>query len=140
MNLTSLKIFFFRNDIKIVIICTVTGGILQVLAKQYLKNHPEFLKDAPVTKKKYKQPRFLYPRGGAAIEISVISIKVVANVVLNFLVQKGLMAGIVASGGGIVISKIPATAISTYLRDSFPQNLPHLEKKNLSWLMGKKYI
>jgi hypothetical protein len=70
MNLTSLKIFFCRNDVKIFIICTVTGGILQVIAKQYLKSHPEFLKDAPVTEKKYRQPRSLSPRGGAIIEIS----------------------------------------------------------------------
>jgi len=137
MNLTSLKIFFCRNDVKIVIICTVTGGILQVLAKQYLKSHPEFLKDEPVTKKKYRQPRFLSPRGGAIIEISGISIKVVAKVVLNFLAKKGLLAGIV-TGGGVVISKIPATAISTYLRDSFPQNLPHLEKKKFILVGGEK--
>lgn len=137
MNLTSLKFFFCRNDVKLVIICTITGGILQVLAKQYLNSHPEFLKDAPVTKKKYRQPRFLSPRGGAIIEISGISIKVVAKVVLNFLAKKGLLAGLV-SGGGIVISKIPATAISTYLRDSFPQNLPDLEKKKFLLVGGEK--
>ena len=51
MNLTSLKLVFYRNDVRILIICTVTGGILQVLSKQYLKSHPEFLKDAPVTEK-----------------------------------------------------------------------------------------
>lgn len=137
MNLTSLKFFFCRNDVKLVIICTITGGILQVLAKQYLNSHPEFLKDAPVTKKKYRQPRFLSPRGGAIIEISGISIKVVAKVVLNFLAKKGLLAGLV-SGGGIVMSKIPATAISTYLRDSFPQNLPDLEKKKFLLVGGEK--
>ena len=95
------------------------------------------MKDEPVTKKKYRQPRFLSPRGGAIIEISGISIKVVAKVVLNFLAKKGLLAGIV-TGGGVVISKIPATAISTYLRDSFPQNLPHLEKKKFILVGGEK--
>jgi hypothetical protein len=137
MNLTSLKIFLCRNDVKIVIICTVTGGILQVLSKQYLKSYPEFSKDAPVTKKKYRQPRFLSPRGGALIEISGISIKVVAKVVLNFLAKKGLLAGI-GTGAGVVISKIPSTAISTYLRDSFAQNLPHLEKKKFILVGGEK--
>jgi len=137
MNLTSLKIFFCRNDVKIFIICTVTGGILQVLSKQYLKSHPEFLKDAPVTKKKYKQPRSLSPRGGAIIEVSGISIKVVGKVVINFLAKKGLLAGIL-TGGGVIISKIPATAISTYLRDSFPQNLSHLEKKKFILVGGEK--
>ena len=28
MNLTSLNFFFYRNDVKIIIIFTVTGGIL----------------------------------------------------------------------------------------------------------------
>ena len=133
MNLTSLKIFFCRNDVKIFIICTVTGGILQVLSKQYLKSHPEFLKDGPVTKKKYKHS----PRGGAIIEVSGIRIKIVGKVIINFLAKKGLLAGIL-TGGGVVISKIPATAISTYLRDSFPQNLPHLEKKKFILVGGEK--
>jgi hypothetical protein len=129
MNLTYLKNFLSRNDVKIFLICTVSGGILQVLAQEYLKSNPKFLKDAPVTKnkKKYKQPRFLAPRGGAVIEVSAISIKVVAKVILNVLAKKGLLAGIV-TGTGVVISQIPASAISTYLRDAFPQNLPDLEK------------
>jgi len=137
MNLTSLKIFLCRNDVKIVIICTVTGGILQVISKQYLKSHPEFLKDAPVTKKIYRRPRFLSPRGGALIEISAISIKVVAKVVLNFLAKKGLLAGL-ATSGAVVISKIPATAVSLYLRDAFPQNLLDLEKKKFILVGGDK--
>ena len=101
--------------------------------KQYLKSHPEFLKDGPVTKKKYKHS----PRGGAIIEVSGISIKIVGKVIINFLAKKGLLAGIL-TGGGVVISKIPATAISTYLRDSFPQNLPHLEKKKFILVGGEK--
>ena len=132
--MNSLKVFFCRNDVKIVIFCTVTGAILQVISKRYLKSHPEFLEDAPATN---RRPRFISPRGGAFIEISEISIKVVAKIVLNFLAKKGLLTGMVA-GGGIVISKIPATAISTYLRDSFPQNLPHLEKKKFILVGGEK--
>jgi hypothetical protein len=137
MNLISLKVFLCRTDVKIVVICTLTGGILQVLSNQYLKSYPEFSKDAPVTKKKYRQPRFLSPRGGALIEISGISIKIVAKVVLNFLAKKGLLAGMMIGVGG-VISKIPSTAISAYLRDSFPQNLPHLEKKKFILVGGEK--
>ena len=56
MGLTSLKIFLCRNDIKIVIICTITGGLLQVLAKKYLKSHPEFLERE--TKKNIDNPDF----------------------------------------------------------------------------------
>ena len=135
MGLTSLKIFLFRNDVKIVIICTVTGGILQVLAKKYLKSHPEFLE--PVTKKKYRQPGFLSPRGGAIIEISGISIKIVAQATLSFIAKKGLLAGL-GSGGVMVLSKIPVTAISTYLRDAFPQNLPNLEKNKFILVGGER--
>ena len=138
MNLTSLKIFLYRNEVKIFIFYTLTGAMLQILAKKYLKNHPEFLEDAPVTKKKYKKPRFLSPRGGAVIDISVISLKVVAKVVINFLAEKGVMAGLV-TGGCIGISKIPVTEISTYLRDAFPQNLPDLEKKKYI-LVGEEKI
>ena len=65
MTLTSLKFFLCRNDVKTIITCTVAGGILQVLSKQYLKSHPEFLDDSPVIKKKYRLPRFLSSRGGA---------------------------------------------------------------------------
>ena len=138
MNLTSLKIFLCRNDVKIVIICTVTGGILQVLSKQYLKSHPEFLKDAPVTKEKSRPLRFLFPRGGALIEISGISIKIVAQVMLDFLAKKGLLTGLAAGGGAAAISKIPAAAVSTYLRDAFPQNLPDLEKNKFILVGGEK--
>ena len=135
MSLTSLKIFLCRNDVRIVLICTVTGGILQVLSKQYLKSHPEFLKDAPVTKEKYRPLRFLSPRGGVLIEISGISIKIVTQVMLNFLAKKGLLAGL-ATGGAVVISKIPATAVSAYLYDAFPQNL--LDKKKFILVGGEK--
>jgi hypothetical protein len=137
MYLTYLKIFLCRTDVKIVLVCRVSGGILQVVSQKYIKSHPEFLKDAPVTKKKYRRPRFLSPRGGAFIEISAMSIKVVTQVGVNFLAKKGLLAGL-ATGVSVVISKIPATAVSTYLRDSFPQNLPDLEKKKFLLIGGEK--
>ena len=136
MNLTTLKIFLGRNDVKIIIISTVTGGILQIISKRYLKNHPEFFKDAPVTKEKKNTP-LLAPRGGALVEISGISIKIVAQVMVNFLAKRGLLAGL-GTGAALVARKIPATAISTYLRDAFPQNLPHLEKKKFILVDGEK--
>ena len=136
MSLTSLKIFLCRNDVKIIIICTVSGGILQVISNQYLKNHPE-LRDVPVTEKKYTPSRFSFPPGGAVIEISGISIKIMVKIALNFLAKKGLLAGL-TTGGVVLISKIPASAVSTYLRDAFPQNLPDLEKKKFILVGGEK--
>jgi hypothetical protein len=97
------------------------------------------LKDAPETKKKYRRPRFLYPRGGTLIEISGVrfSIKVIGHIVINFLARKGLLAGI-ATGAVVVVSKIPTTAINAYLQDSFVQNLPHLEKRKFILIGGEK--
>lgn len=79
--------------------------------------------------------------GGAIIEISISAISVhVAKVVLNVLAKRGLLVGLATADGGVVINNISATAVSTYLCDSFQQNLPDVEKKNLSWLVEKKYI
>lgn len=141
MNLASLN----GADVKLIIGCTVTGGILQILSKQYLKSHPEFLKDAHLNKKKYRALRFLFLkthfRYEVLIEISRISIKIVAQVTLNFIANKGLLAGL-AAVGVVVISK---PAVSAYLRDAFPQNLPDLENRSilnfiLNFISGRAYF
>jgi len=137
MDLTYLRVFFCRNYVKIVILCTVTSGILQVISKRYLKSHPELLENAPVTKKKYKLPRFLNSRGGAFIEIMGSSISVEIQGILKFLTEHKLLRGTL-TGCDIVVSGINATAVSTYLRDAFSQNLPHLEKKKFILVDGKK--
>ena len=49
-----------------------------------------------------------------------------------------MLAGLTA-GGAVVISKIPATAVSTYLREAFPQNFPDLKKKKFI-LVGKEKV
>lgn len=87
---------------------------MQILSKRYIKNHPNFLNDS-------SEPKKISPRGGAAGEILVG--KTVAKAVLSFLAEHGLTAGLL-SGAGVNISKIPLTAISTYLREaSIQQNL-----------------
>jgi hypothetical protein len=129
MSLYALKIFLSRKDVKIFIFCIVTGGILQVVCKEYLKNHPELIEDAPVTN---SRPRFLSPRGGALIEASAISIKV-----MIFLANNGFITSVLV-GTGLFISQNHSTAVNTYLRDSFPQNLPHLEKKKFILVDGEK--
>jgi hypothetical protein len=135
--LTSIKFFFYRNDVRTFLFFTAAGGLLQFVSRQYLKRHPELLKDASVNKKSDRQPRPLSPRGGALIDISFTTIQIAAQAVLNFLAEQGLLAGVL-TGGAAVISKIPASAISNYLRDSFPQNLPHLEKKKFILVNGEK--
>ena len=128
MNLISVKLFFCRSDVRIIIFGTATGAILQILSKRYLKNHPEFLKDSPKSKG-------IPPRGGMTGEI--VAGKVIVQAILTFLAEHGLTAGLISSTG-VVISRIPLTAISTYLRDGFPQNLPHFEKKKFLLIDGEK--
>jgi len=136
MILTYIKIFLCRNDVKIILVSTVTDEIVQIISKKYLKNHPEFLEDGPMTKKKYRLSRVLSLRGGAFIEISGINFKFIEQVVINFLSKKGLIAGAL-TGASVIIRKILETAISTYLRDALLQNLP--DKKKFILLNGEKF-
>jgi hypothetical protein len=126
MNLINLRVFFCRSDVRIIIFGTVTGGVLQILSKRYLKNHPEFLKDSPESKE-------ILPRGGEILSGSAA----LTQVILSFLAEHGLTAGLLSSVG-VVISGIPITSISTCLRDSVPQNLSHLEKKIFILVEGRK--
>lgn len=139
MNLISIKYFFCRNDVKILIFCTATGALLQIVSKRYLESHPDFLKDAAVNKKEPKspRPRLFSPRGGAFIEITGISLSVLLKVGISFLAEKGLIAG-VATGSAIIISKLPASAVSAYLNGGMPQNLSHLEKQKFILVGGEK--
>jgi hypothetical protein len=107
--------------------------VLQIICRQYIKNNPEFL-EKKKDNLKDAEPRIENPRfpghGGAMVEFSGVSIKVIAQVVIKFLADNGLLAGLFTSTG-VVLSKIPTSAIEIYLRDSFAQNLPQLEKKSL---------
>ena len=147
MDLTFLRILLSRNEIKIIVITTVTGGVLQIICRRYIKNHPKLLeekngnlkKTEPGIKNKTRSPRLrdFFPRGGAIIEFSGITIKILAKVAINFLAENGFLAGLV-TGSGVALSKIPTSAISTYLRDAFPQNLPELERKKFILVDGEK--
>lgn len=118
MNLVNVKIFFCRSDVRIIIVGTVTGGVLQMLAKRYLKNHPEFLKGSPESKD-------LIPRGGELVSSGSLAL---AQALLSFLAEHGLTAGLLSSVG-VAISQIPMTTISTVLRHASPQNLHHLDQQ-----------
>lgn len=123
--------FLSRSDVKIFIVCTAAGGILQILSKNYIKKNPEIFNDLPESKE-------AVPRGG--VTEKVIVGKVVGKAILSFLAEHGLTTGIL-SGSGLVISKIPLTAISTHINNSLPQNLPHLDKKRFSIIVdGEKLV
>jgi len=147
MDLTFLRLLLCRKEIKIIVITTVTGGVLQIICRRYIKNHPEFLEEKngnlkkaePGIKNKNRNPRFraFFSRGGGMVELSGINIKVIAKVAINFLAENGLLAGLV-TGSSVALSKIPTSAISTYLREALPQNLPELERKKFILVDGEK--
>lgn len=147
MDLTFIRSLLYRKDIKIIVITTISGGVLQIICRRYMKSHPEFLKEKNGNlkeaesgiKNKNRNPRFrvFLPRGGMIGELSGISIKVIATAVIKFLADNGLLAGFV-TGGGVVLSNIPTSALTTYLREALPQNLPELERKKFILVDGEK--
>ena len=122
MNLLSIKMFLSRNDVKILIVCTAAGGILQILSKNYIKKNPEIFNALPESKE-------VIPRGG--VTEKVIVAKLIAKTILSFLADHGLTTGLL-SGAFVVVGQIPFTAIGTYIDNSLPQNLPHLNRKKFS--------
>ena len=107
-----------RNDVKILIVGAVVGGILQIACYQYLKRHPELvIKDKPKDIKP-KTPRLfrLPPPGGAVIEVSGLSLKIV----LNYFAKNGFWSILAGTFGGVILKKIPSKEISKILRDATP--------------------
>ena len=124
MNLTPIKVFFCRSDVRIIIFGTVTGGVLQILARRYIKKHPELFKDSPESKD-------IIPRGGEVISSSLLLS------IISFLAENGLIAGSVSSIS-LIIQQIPINSISTVLHNSMPQNFSDLERKKFILVKGSK--
>jgi hypothetical protein len=150
MNLNFLKVILDRKDVKVIIFGTVVGAIVQVRCRQYIKSHPESLGITPDILKEVEPEielkngnrrfrrlrkflaRGVSSRGGAMAEFSLI-----AKFVIIFLADNGMLTGFFTATG-IVISKIPASAINRYLSDAFAQNLPELEKQKFILVDGEK--
>ena len=81
INLINVKSLFKWNDIRILIFATLVNEILQILAKRYIRNHPEFLKDSLKSKK-------IPSRGGDILISSAL-----AKAIRSFLAKHGLTAG-----------------------------------------------
>jgi hypothetical protein len=74
MELTFVTVSWSRKDLRVFILYILAGGVLQILARRYIKNHPELfekkngnLKDAePRIQNQNRNPRFrhFFPRGG----------------------------------------------------------------------------
>lgn len=126
----TLRVILSRRDVRIIIFGTITGGILQILAKKYLEKHPEFLKDSPEA-----IDINTIPRGG---QLTGQAARALALAILRHLRDQGVFTAFLLSTGGVAISKIPVNAISTCLRESMPQNLSHLDKEKFILVNGEK--
>jgi hypothetical protein len=136
------QIFIFsRNELKIIIVGAIIGGILQVICLKYLKNHPELLNNDNSEKLETKKPgsRRFFPRGGALVEIA--GAKLVINVATTIIVlaQKGAWIGIFGTASVVVMKKIPINAVSTILRNALPSKHSGLEKGYIL-VDGKKIV
>jgi hypothetical protein len=135
------RIFIFsRNELKIILVGTVIGGIFQLICWKYLKNHPELLNNENSEKLEPKeiqpkeiQPkkpglRRFFPRGGALVEVA--GAKIVINVAATIvsIAKKGTLTATIITAGGVLIKKVPKTAISTVIRNAFPTQHADFEK------------
>lgn len=136
------QIFIFsRNELKIILVGTIIGGILQIICWKYLKKHPELLNNDNSEKlepKKTGLRRFI-PRGGALIQ--VVNAKLVLNFASTIIVvaKKGALIGTFLTASGVVIKKIPKNAISTIVHNALPVTHSDLEKGYIL-VDGKKIV
>ena len=122
------RVFIFsKRELTIIVLGTVLGGVLQVICYKYLQNHPESFNDEnskkiePVNETKKPGLRRFFPRGGALIEI-IGGVKIVINVasLITYIAQKGTLVGVILTTTGVIVKKIPATAVSTIVRNALP--------------------
>ena len=131
------QIFIFsRKEVKIIILCTIVGGVLQFISWKYLQHHPELLNNENSEKVEPKETptpksglRRFFPRGGALIEF--VGAKIIINVAgtVIFLAQKGALTAMLLGAGGVLVKKIPTKAVSTLVREALPNR--YAEKAGL---------
>lgn len=117
-------LIFTKKDLKIIIIATSIGSIVQYFCWKYTKNHPEIFEpldgknseEKKPIEKPIKGPLSFSGRGGEII--SVTGVQIVLNLGKLVLILKGY--GTVIFLGTAVsiltVKKIPTTAISTTVR------------------------
>jgi hypothetical protein len=148
-SLTYLKDLASRREVKTFLISILIGTTIQIMCRQYLKNHPELQqqfeekkKNIELSKKlfeefeeKKKKPKFrnLFMRGGVVFEASTTFL------LLTFLSNNALLVSII-TGNGLTLAAIPTKAISHYLQHSFINNLPDLTKTQFIIVNGEKML
>jgi hypothetical protein len=119
-------LIFTRKDLKIIIIATAMGGIVQYFCWKYVKDHPEILEDEKSEKKEpikkpTKRPFLFDGRGGEFISFTFTGVKV-AKVTLNvgkialLLKDYAVVFFLGTATTYVTVKKIPSTAISTMVR------------------------
>ena len=120
MNSNNLKVFFYRRDVKTIIIGTAVGGILQILAQQYIKNNPELFQDLrkqlPTSKK--RTPRWFIPRGG-----EFISTMTLLQLIIAYIGDYGVKTGLFCSLP-VLLAGTPKDEIALAIRNAMVQ-IPH---------------
>lgn len=125
---------FSRNDLKVILIGTLAGAVLQVICIKYIKNHPEFLdgQNSPTSEPEIKSPkrglRRFSARGGAVLEIVGAQVLINIAAVVNFVAQKGSIAGLLGASAFVGFKKMPSTAISKFVKDALPYSHSDLGK------------
>jgi len=124
-------IFLSRQDLKIIIVGTVVGSVLQIICTKYINNHPELETGTGIETKRppRSQLRRFLPRGGAFIEFTGAKILVNIGSIITFVGKKGAIAGFISSLGFVGVKKIPSTALSSYLYKALPYSHSDDEKK-----------
>jgi hypothetical protein len=133
------KIYIFsRNELKVIIVGTIIGGVLQIISWKYLKNHPDLLNNYNSEKLETKKPG-LFPKSGALIEIAgdKLFINIVATII--YIAKKGALTGMSITYGGILIKKTPKNAISIIVYKASPIIHSDLEKGYIL-VDGKKIV
>nr|WPV76401.1 hypothetical protein [Naviculales sp.] len=125
------KIFILtRNDLKVIFIGTVVGGIVQYFCWKYVKNHPEMFeqldeknleKKEPIEELKLLKRQFFTGASvNSFISFTITDVQFVCNLnVKKFVVlfkEHGTLIFIGTATGIVTVKKIPTTAVSSIVR------------------------
>jgi len=121
-------LIFTRNDLKIILIGTAIGAIVQYFCWKYVKDHPEILeqldgenseKKEPI-EKPTKRPFLFGGREGEFVTVTVTGVQIVFNFgkLVVLLKEYGTMIFLGTATGIVTVKKIPTTAVSSIVRFS----------------------
>ena len=154
MNLNSIYYIFLQKQTKSLVICTVTGGLLQFFCSRYIKDHPEFLEEPQITieikhpsgktdkisneisKRTITDLILKRLRGGQIPEkLAQMLLQVILKKLVKLAAKKGVEIG-VSTGIGVAVALTPKKQLVKLIEGSLPQNL--LDKENFIILDGEK--